>query len=584
MAGFLSIICHICRMRISLTLWGILSLSLVTSTYAQRQRGGTDSGADQRNIEFLLAEAEKYYLIEDYSKALDVFLQILEEDEKNPVVHYKIAEIYTLEDKYPSALSYAQSAVDFDPDNKYYYLQLADVHARLTNYADAARTYEDLMKRIPGTDEYLYELAALYLFERNIDKGLKTYRRIEETYGKSAEISYQIQKILIAQNKVEDAIEEAESLIEAYPNEPEHVFALVDLLLNQGQNSRAIPYLENTLRDFPDNNRAHLVLADLYRREGSAEAGIKHLSLAVSDEEVDLDDKLRLLTGYILLLPNEPLGEPLKTVTASLVTTHPQAPQAYGIYGDLLFQIGDKPGAREQYLKGVEIDPSNFDVWQNIVAIDWEQQNYEQVVTVTEEALELFPNQALLYYYNGHALYLQNEYQESTYALEQGKRLAFRNPDLQGVFHGLLGDAYNALKQYTKSDRAYEDALRLDPDNLFVLNNYSYFLSLRRENLNRARDLSSHLVELEPDNSTYLDTHAWVLYQLGEYQSAADYLKRAVNQGNPSGTILEHYGDVLYRLNRVDEALKQWERALEQGGHSELLNQKISDRQLYENQ
>ncbi|HAP60934.1 MAG TPA: hypothetical protein DCR93_16020, partial [Cytophagales bacterium] len=147
-----------------------------------------------------------------------------------------------------------------------------------------------------------------------------------------------------------------------------------------------------------------------------------------------------------------------------------------------------------------------------------------------------------------------------------------------------LGDAYNALKQYPKSDRAYEDALRLDPDNLFVLNNYSYFLSLRGENLNRARDLSTRLVELEPDNSTYLDTHAWVLYQLGEYQSAANYLKRAVNQGSPSGTILEHYGDVLYRLNRVDEALKQWERALEEGGHSELLNQKISDRQLYENQ
>jgi len=435
-------------MRISLTLLCIVSLSLVTTTYAQRQRSGTNRDSDRRNVEFLLAEAEKYYLIEDYSKALDAFFKVIEEDDKNPVAHFKVAQIYILEERYKSALSYAQSAVDFDPDNKYYYLQLADIHARLTNYADAARTYEELMKRIPGTDEYLYELAALYLFEREIDKGLKTYRRIEEAFGKSSEISYQIQKILIAQGDVEKAIEEAESLIEAYQDEPEHVFALVDLLLNQGQNGRAIPYLEGALRDFPENNRAHLVLADLYRREGKADSGIEHLTLAVTDEEVNLDDKLRLLTGYILLVPdNEELAASLKTVTASLVDTHPAAPQAYGIYGDLLFQAGDKSGARAQYIKGVELDPSNFEVWQNIVAIDWEEQNYEQVVTHTEEALELFPNQALLYYYNGHALYLQKDYEESTFALEQGKRLAFRNPDLQGVFHGLLGAAYTALEK-----------------------------------------------------------------------------------------------------------------------------------------
>ena len=552
---------------------------------AQRRRGGEESSdRDRRNIEYLLAEAEKFFITEDYAKALNGFLEILKEDQHNPVANYKVAQIYLLEEEYDKALLYAQAAKEYMPDNKYYYLQLAETHSRLANYKEASTIYEEMLERIPGTDEHLYELAALYLFQRDLEKALDTYDRIEESFGKQQEVSYQKQKILISQNKVEDAIEEGEELIDAFPENSDYVYALVDLLINQGDNDRAIGYLRELQAQQPDDRKVNLLMADLYRREARYTEGVKHLEHAIADPGLDLDAKLRLLTGYILQLPNEELAISLRDLCKILVETHPEDSEANGIYGDLLFQTGDKPGAREQYLISVEKDPSNFELWQNIVAIDWEREEYDQVITHTDKALEFFPNQALLYYYNGHAHYLSKSYEDATFSLEQGKRLAFRNPELQGVFHGLLGDAYNALKQYNKSDRAYEDALKLDPGNAFVLNNYSYFLSLRRENLNRALELSGRLVELHPDNRTYLDTYGWVLYQLGEYPKAADMLKRAINQGDPSGTILEHYGDILFRLNRVDEALQQWEKARDAGGHSELLEQKIADRQLYENQ
>lgn len=555
------------------------------TAWGQSVRGNTNQPVSQeiRETEMLLAEAQKFYLIEDFAKALNGFQEVLQRDSENPAANFKVAQILEQSEKYDEALVYALAAKEADPNNRYYVTLLAELHSRLANYAAAAKVYEEMIEQIPGTEEYLYKLAALYLFQRRVNRALYAYSRLEDAYGKSPEISYQKQKILISQNKVDEAIKEAESLIEAFPSETEHVYALVDLLINQGRKKKAVQQLEQLLAKEPGNGRAHLVLADLYRQEGNTAAGLSHLFPPIADASLALEEKLRLLAGYIMLLPKEGLEPSLLTAAKELVEVHPTEPKAWGIYGDLLFQTGDKEGARKQYLQGVALDANNFDVWQNIIAIDWEKQDYEQVIAHTTEALELFPNQALLYYYQGHANYLQKEYEEATLALEQGKRLAFRNAELQGVFFGLLGDAYNAMKQYRQSDKAYEDAIKLNPNNTFVLNNYSYFLSLRKENLNRARELSEKLVSLEPENATYLDTHAWVLYQLGDYTGAVDLLKRAVNQGNASGTILEHYGDTLHRLSRISEAVAAWEQAKEAGGHSELLEKKIADRQLYEN-
>ena len=93
--------------------------------------------------------------------------------------------------------------------------------------------------------------------------------------------------------------------------------------------------------------------------------------------------------------------------------------------------------------------------------------------------------------------------------------------------------------------------------------------------------MSERLVELYPDEVTYLDTYAWVLYQMEDYQKAETYLKKAA-QDSENGTILEHYGDVLFKLGKKDEALKYWNKAKEKGETTELIDKKILDKQLYE--
>jgi Tfp pilus assembly protein PilF len=146
----------------------------------------------------------------------------------------------------------------------------------------------------------------------------------------------------------------------------------------------------------------------------------------------------------------------------------------------------------------------------------------------------------------------------------------------------MLGDAYNATKDYPKSDKAYDDALSFNPDNATILNNYSYYLALRKENLEKAEKMSSTLIKNNPDNPTFLDTHAWVLYVRQKYKEAKKVIERAISTGKANAAHVEHYGDILYQLGEVDNAVKQWEKARGMNAKSEILNKKIANRKIYE--
>ena len=144
-----------------------------------------------------------------------------------------------------------------------------------------------------------------------------------------------------------------------------------------------------------------------------------------------------------------------------------------------------------------------------------------------------------------------------------------------------LGDAYHELGKHTSSDSAYNASLKYDSNNLYVLNNYSYFLSLRNVELGRALKMSKKTIAKEPLNASYLDTYGWILYLKGEFNEAEKYLSKSLmNGGEKSAEVLEHYGDVLYRLNRKDEANAYWKKAKEAGGSSEALINKTSSKKL----
>ena len=187
----------------------------------------------------------------------------------------------------------------------------------------------------------------------------------------------------------------------------------------------------------------------------------------------------------------------------------------------------------------------------------------------------------MLWFYNGTAHLIKKNNAKAVKSLEYGKKLAADNAELQNQFNMQLGDTYQSMKEYAKSEAAYESVLALDPNNAHVLNNYSYYLSLRNTNLEKAKNMADRLVKQNPKDATYLDTYAWVLYKLKDYQGAKKHLEAAVAL-KKDADILEHYGDVLYQLGDKDEAVQQWLKAKQAGAGSEFIDRKIKEKKLYE--
>ena len=194
----------------------------------------------------------------------------------------------------------------------------------------------------------------------------------------------------------------------------------------------------------------------------------------------------------------------------------------------------------------------------------------------------MYPNQAMVHYFYGYAHMRKRLHQEAIASFEHAKRLASSDMCLVAEINGMLGDSYYASRQYEKSDKAYEEALAFNPNNAVILNNYSFHLAVRKENLEKAEKMSATLIKNNPDNPTFLDTHAWVLYVREKYREAKKHIEKAISTGKANASHFEHYGDILYQLGDVDGAVRQWEKAKGMNAKSETLNKKIENRKIYE--
>lgn len=538
---------------------------------------------DREMSEALFVDGVKYVLLEDYTKGLERLLKAYSINPDNAAINYKIAEANLLSGNLRDATNYAEAATRLDPKNAYYYLLLAQVQASQKQYDNATKTYAALIRQVPNSGSYLFNLADLYLAQNKLPEALTTLDQAEKEFGQVDEISFKKQQIYLKQNKLDLALGEGEKLIAANPNEPRYVLAQAEMYASNNRLPDAVRVAQQALRLDPDSPQAHLILADVYRQQNQPEEAAQQVRLAFASPALDIDARVRILVGYIKQLPSpkETVNQMARDLAAATVKNYPKDARSYAVAGDIQTLTDHKKEARDTYLKALRYDNSKFQIWQQVVLIDAEMNQTDSLLVHSDRALELFPNQPSLWFYNGVANLLKKQPTKGVKSLEHGRRLVVNNPELLGQFDAQLGDAYHELKEYEKSDAAYEAALVSDPNNVQVLNNYSYFLSLRGEKLDKAKQMAGKVVKQFPDNDTYLDTYAWVLYKQKDYSGARAALEKAL-QTSKDGSVIEHYGDVLYQLGEKEKAEAAWQRARKIGGTSDLLDRKLKDHKLYE--
>jgi tetratricopeptide (TPR) repeat protein len=555
-----------------------------TTSFGQKRKEDKTLKSEQndRLAEEYFVEGNKEYILGRYDKALEWFERAYKLQPKNGAVNFKLAESYAQQNDTDKALELSIVAMEADPQNKYYAMLVAQLYERKKKFKDAIRIYEKIIKHSPGNDELLLNIANIQMFTGDYSQAIKTYERLESIYGINEEIVRQKQLLYLKENRLDDAIAEWRKLIAANPDDQSLLLDLANLLFVNNRNQEAKELLEQHVAKNPDSPFASLMLSEIYKKEGQKQKSDRELEKAFLSPQLGIDSKIGVIVSMLRSMQTDSTvkSEVIK-LGGILLKVHPNDAKSYAMNGDILSMAERKEEALTNYEKSVMLDNSHYKIWQQVIFLASELNQNDTIIKYSEKAIEVFPTQPLFYYYCGSSLLIKKEYKEAVKMFTNGKKVVVNNNDLLVQFYSQMGDAYNSLKLFSKSDSCYEEALKLDPENVHVLNNYSYYLSLRRDKLERAKKMCEKMIQKSPDEPAYLDTYGWVLYQLKDYANAKKYIEKALAKTNDA-TIVEHYGDILFQLGEKDNAFAQWQKAKKGEGYSDLLDKKISERKLYE--
>lgn len=513
-------------------------------------------------------------------------LKLLEEcktiNPQDPAVRYEMSMIYKLLGVKDQALVNARFCADADKNNEWYQLLLIDCYKDTKQFYQAIRVREALVKKFPEKTEFKEDLAIEYAMTDQYDKSFKIYEEIERTYGVNEQLTLNKVKLLKSLGKWKDVEAELQRLSDTDKNESRYYGYLAELYLEQNDLAKAKNMYDKIQAVDPQNPTLELALHDYYSALGDDKEAYAHLKKAFVNPNLDAAAKANIVgTFYSKAETKDSMayrkGMELTTI---MLQTHPGDTESNALYADFLRLKGKNKEAAVYYYKAAILERKDFRVWDNLLYIDYELSQFDSLEHHSAAAMEFFPNQPEYYKYNGIANSQLRKYKEAARTLKDGIEMIVDNNRQKMDFLSLLGDAYFNLKDYQKSDEAFEQVLKIDADNTYVLNNYAYYLSLRKEGLERAEKLSKRANDLKPNDRSYMDTYGWILYQQKKYSEAELWLSKAATLGPKNGTILEHYGDALFKNGKRQEALTQWEASKLAGNTSPELETKIKTKKL----
>jgi len=522
--------------------------------------------------------------LENFEEALKQFQKCIKLNDKQAVPFYESALINKNQGNLELAEEQIKIATTLEENNRWYQLAYAEILFSNQDFKSAAVQYKKLLLSEPGNEDIYYMLADTYIYNNDFLKAIAVYDDLEENKGVNKMISMQKHKLYMELQKKKNAIKELVNLLAKSPNDIEALEILSEVYLLNDEKDKAFEIFKKLAIIAPNNGRIHLTLADYYREQGDNMKSFEELKLAFKSTKLGVDIKVRVLVSYFQLLAvNDIMREQAYALAKLLIEAHPAEVKPHAVYADILYTDNRFEEAKEQYLVVLEKDKTKSQVWSQVLFIQAEQNDFEGMLKTSDEALTYFSTDPLFYYFNGVSNKRFKHYPEAISALEMGIEFIIDNDMLLLEFYSSLADLHHATGDDNLSDSLYEKVLSMDAENVLVLNNYSYYLSVRKIKLERAKEMSLKCNELEKDNGTYQDTYAWILYELKQYVKAKEWMLKALtNGGDKSAVVVEHYGDILYQLGDVESAISQWKKAKELGEASKFLNQKIEEGKLYE--
>ena len=533
----------------------------------------------QRKYDYFFLEAMRLKEKKDYASAFGLLQHCLDIHPNAASALYEVSQYYMFLRQVPQGQVALEQAVAFAPDNYWYSQGLASLYQQQNELDKAITLLEQMAVRFPGKQDPLFNLLDLYGRQEKYDEVISTLNRLEKHMGKNEQLSMEKFRIYLQMKDDKKAFQEIESLVQEYPMDMRYQVILGDVYLQNGKKQEAYDVYQKVLAAEPDNPMAIFSMASYYKQTGQEGLYQQQLDTLLLNKKVTPDTKVNVMRQMIV--ENEQADKDSTQIIAlfdRIMKQEQDDPQIPMLYAQYLLSKNMEAESVPVLEQVVDLDPTNKAARMMLVGTAVRKEDYKQIIKVCEPGIEATPDALEFYYYLAIA-YNQAEQPDSVVsickrALEH--TTADSKKEVVSDFYSILGDMYHTQKQMKEAYAAYDSALVYNPSNIGALNNYAYYLSVERRDLDKAEEMSYKTVKAEPNNATYLDTYAWILFEKGNYAEARIYIDNAMKSDDEkSDVIVEHCGDIYYMTGDVDGALSYWKKALEMGSESKTLKQKI---------
>jgi len=533
----------------------------------------------------LLIDGSRELAIGNNEGALRYFLQAIAVDSKNDAAHYEAAKLFSDAEDNVKALFHSERAALLIQDNLWYQTLYADQLSLNDRVSEGIFILSRAAKKNEKNIEIWYDLAYKLQQANRFDEAIEAYNHIETIQGVNASTSIRKNRLYTNMNDIDEGAQEILALIEQYPGEVRYIGFLAEYYEINSKLELSLEQYERLLSIDKNQTQALIAKADLLMLLDREREFKEAISDVIIHPDITLDEKVKVLYPLVDNLRKNPaFKEEYIHAGALLISEYPNAAKPFALYGDFLYNADELEGAANAYSEAIERNSTVFSVWEQLMFIHSGRRDMKELERVSARAMNAFPEEGLSFYMNGFANYSLGNYQQSVMALQNGVRIKSNADRLLAEMYSVLGDAHHSLDNHEQSDLSYDNSLLRNPDNVYVLNNYSYHLSMRDQNLTKAERMIARAVELDPENANVLDTYAWIKFRLGSYDEALPYMEKAIELDVKNGRLTEHYGDILFKLGRKAEAVKSWQKAVQQGRVTEILERKIREEQFFDYQ
>ncbi len=556
------------------TVVGCLVLGML---FSGNPAGWSQVKPNSQDYQHALIEAVKQKNFGQLAEAVRLYNKIIKEKPDCDVAYFEAGSIYLMTNQLDLARRSLSMAYSLDPDNQWYTLAYINALGASEAFDDAVDILKEKRKKDHENVEWDYQLASIYFAMGKWSKSIKTLEKIEKERGFSEKITLLKASVYESEEKYDMAREEIEKVMLIFPEAIQFRIVAAELCMKSGEEAAAAGYYQEILEVDSMNIFALTNLTDFYRKQEDFGKSLEYLAKSFSSKQIDVKRKMAILSYY---LSEEKYttnySSELSKVIEEFTNVHPDESDLRLIAADFYIQTRIYDQAYYHLKHYLEANRGTYNIYMQTIMLANASSLDDELVAISSKALEMFPDSADVKFFRGIGLYQKEEFEKLIGNFEEVSWDQFSNQEYASQAKMLVAEAYYRTEEFTLSDSLFESLIRDDPENYMVLNNYSYYLAERGEQLNRAREWSHIAVKNNPENATFLDTYAWVLYKLEAYEEAEKFILNALETGGDSDPeVNEHAGDIQQALKSYEIAQSYYIKAILLGGDKAKLEEKI---------